>query len=35
MTNHADLAPYIAVHHYGLGDLLHEQARSRPRPALT
>ncbi|HCW61954.1 MULTISPECIES: AMP-binding protein [Sphingobium] len=30
MTNHADLAPYIAVHHYGLGDLLHEQARSRP-----
>jgi long-chain acyl-CoA synthetase len=26
----AALAPYKAVHRYGLGDLLHEQARSRP-----
>ncbi len=27
---HASLAPYAPVHRYGLGDLLHEQARSRP-----
>lgn len=24
------LSPYLSVHRYGLGDLLHEQARSRP-----
>jgi long-chain acyl-CoA synthetase len=30
MTRHPELEPYLAVHRYGLGDLLHEQARSRP-----
>ena len=30
MTRHAELEPYLAVHRYGFGDLLHEQARSRP-----
>jgi acyl-CoA synthetase (AMP-forming)/AMP-acid ligase II len=30
MKQHAALAPYLSVHAYGLGDLLHEQARSRP-----
>jgi len=27
---HACLTPYLDVHPYGIGDLLHEQARSRP-----
>ena len=31
MKQHAALAPYAGVHAYGLGDLLHEQARSRPK----
>ena len=31
MKLHSELAPYASVHAYGLGDLLHEQARSRPR----
>lgn len=30
MKQHPALAPYAAVHAYGWGDLLHEQARSRP-----
>ena len=30
MKQHAALAPYLPVHAYGLGDLLHEQSRSRP-----
>lgn len=30
MKQHDALAPYSTVHAYGLGDLLHEQARSRP-----
>ena len=30
MTRHPEFAPYLAVHNYGLGDLLHEHARSRP-----
>lgn len=30
MKLHAALDPYATVHAYGLGDLLHEQARSRP-----
>ena len=30
MKQHPALAPYAAVHPYGLGDLLHEHARSRP-----
>jgi long-chain acyl-CoA synthetase len=30
MNLHPALAPYATVHAYGLGDLLHEQARSRP-----
>lgn len=30
MKNHTALSPYSTVHAYGLGDLLHEQARSRP-----
>lgn len=29
MTRHPELDPYLSVHRYGLGDLLHEQARSR------
>ncbi len=29
MTRHPELAPYLAVHRYGFGDLLHEQARAR------
>ncbi len=29
MTRQPDLAPYLNVHRYGLGDLLHEQARGR------
>ncbi len=31
MKMHAALEPYATVHAYGLGDLLHEQARSRPQ----
>lgn len=30
MNQHAALAPYATVHAYGFGDLLSEQARSRP-----
>lgn len=30
LTSFPALAPYASVHRYGLGDLLHEQARSRP-----
>lgn len=29
MSMHPALQPYLTVHNYGLGDLLHEQARSR------
>ena len=29
MTRHIELDPYLDVHRYGLGDLLHEQGRSR------
>jgi long-chain acyl-CoA synthetase len=31
MKSYSALAPYASVHAYGLGDLLHEQARSRPQ----
>ena len=31
MKQHDALSPYLGVHAYGLGDLLHEQARSRPK----
>lgn len=31
MKSHSALSPYASVHAYGLGDLLHEQARSRPQ----
>lgn len=31
MKLHPALTPYSTVHAYGLGDLLHEQARSRPQ----
>ncbi len=30
MKQHTALSPYLSVHAYGLGDLLQEQARSRP-----
>lgn len=31
MKQHTALSPYLGVHPYGVGDLLHEQARSRPK----